>query len=239
MIRHQQHPLDPCYERLIRAAEHLTEFEVLLDEVRRNEAYEAGIEFDPLPPYCIKKVNLPGQTFFDMRFGVLVGEIFYNLRSSLDYLIYELARHDSGRAQMDTQFPICDCARDFSNQKKRRLKGVSDEHIAAIERLQPFNGCAWTGQFRDHSNADKHRELVPINGKSTITVHSGLEKDLDSCRGYERKVAHPELGKPEVPLKVHVRLAVAFPGGGEISDIVQNLNAEIKSVLDSFRSDFI
>jgi hypothetical protein len=38
----------------------------------------------------------------------LVGEICYNLRSALDYLVFELAKHDSGTRQENTQFPIAE-----------------------------------------------------------------------------------------------------------------------------------
>jgi hypothetical protein len=38
--------------------------------------------------------------------SIVVGEICYNLRAALDYLVYELARLDSGCIQNGTQFPI-------------------------------------------------------------------------------------------------------------------------------------
>jgi len=76
-----------------------------------------------------------------IRFGTLVGEITYNLRCALDYLIYALAVLDSGSDEKGTQFPILDAAKDFAGRGKTMLKGLNAAHVAAIERLQPYQGC--------------------------------------------------------------------------------------------------
>jgi len=71
--------------------------------------------------------------------GILVGEVIYNLRAALDYLIYELAFLDSFKIQEGTQFPIEDTKRRWQvaafGTKKRpaRLVGISGRHKAAIE----------------------------------------------------------------------------------------------------------
>jgi hypothetical protein len=71
----------------------------------------------------------------DILIPILIGEIAYNLRSSLDYLVFELARFDSGAVQDNTQFPIDDTPKKFKGHIASRLKGLCPTHIAAIEQL--------------------------------------------------------------------------------------------------------
>src|SRR5689334_11619575 len=91
------------------------------------------------------------------RASVVVGEIVYNLRAALDYLVYVPAEQDSGARQSGTQFPIEDSQQGFTAHRPTRLKGVSDEHAAVIRQFQPYRGCEWTRTLRDLSNPDKHR----------------------------------------------------------------------------------
>jgi hypothetical protein len=118
------------------------------------------------------------------RASMLAGEIVYNLRAALDYLIYVLATNDSGTPQSGTQFLIEDTQQGFTSRSKRYLKGLTDEHVAIVRQFQPFKGCHWTGLLRDLSNPDKHRELVSVDvdfnptALLTITQH-GPETDAD------------------------------------------------------------
>ena len=47
---------------------------------------------------------------------ILIGEIVYNLRAALDYLVYELAHLDSGRIIDMTQFLIEESPEDFNKK---------------------------------------------------------------------------------------------------------------------------
>src|SRR5436305_13077108 len=92
--------------------------------------------------------------------GVLIGEIVQNLRTSLDYLIHRLAWYDAGPdAERKTQFPIEDKPEVFKGRKRTHLEGLTADHIAAIERLQPYNGVKWLAALRDLFNGDKHSVL--------------------------------------------------------------------------------
>jgi hypothetical protein len=232
------HPLDSCFERLKRADEHLLDFNSRVETMLMKQAYAVGIKLDQNPPHHIIEVTLPPETFFDMRFGVLVGEIFYNLRCSLDYLIFELAKLDSGVEQDGTQFPIVDTKKDFEGRAARWLKGMNNGHIAAIERLQPYNGCSWTKRLRECSNADKHRHLVQAGGTATINVHSSLEKDLARCWGYDRQIPHPAAGQPPVKMKVYPSGGVTFPDGATVPETVEEIKAQVAHTLIAFKPDF-
>jgi len=79
-----------------------------------------------------------------LELAVRVGEMIYNLRAALDYVVFEIAHHDSGVKQNGTQFPVEDRPEGFAGRRKSFLKGVSDEHVALIESYQPYEGCRWT-----------------------------------------------------------------------------------------------
>src|SRR5262249_18516344 len=103
-----------------------------------------------------------------------VGETIYNLRSALDYLVYELFYLDTGappRRQHLTQFLIVDTPQAWNahipnsktTSKKRRvmwLYKLSPSHQADLYRLQPCSGCTWTKVLSELSNPDKHRRLT-------------------------------------------------------------------------------
>jgi hypothetical protein len=97
------------------------------------------------------------------RLGAIAGDVLNNLRPTLDYLVYALAYLDSGGKPQDgTQFPICDKASFFKEKKGIWLKGLSPEHVATIEGLQPYDGRKeqiWLRWLRDLHNPDKHRHL--------------------------------------------------------------------------------
>ena len=233
------HPLDGCFERVRRADEHFAELQREIAIVFEKQANSVGIQFDPNPPYRIVKVWLPPETFFGMHIGTLTGEIFYNLRTALDYLIFELAKFDSGIEQSGTQFPIMDAKQDFDGRGKAAfLKGVNPTHIACIERLQPYNGCDWTRRLRDCSNADKHRHFIASAGDSRVTVHSSLERDdLVRIRGFERKAPHPLTGRG-VDVKVHIAGQITFPDGAPVRDTIEEIKTEVANTLVAFKPDF-
>jgi hypothetical protein len=233
------HPLDACFERLKRVDEHLADFKSCVETMLMKQAYAVAIQLDPKPPYHVIKVTLPPETFFHMRFGVLIGEIFYNLRCSLDYLVFELAKLDSGVEQDGTQFPIVDSKKGFEGRVKGPwLRGISAAHLAEIERLQPYNGCNWTKRLRDCSNPDKHRHLVSAGGNAAIHVHSSLEKDLARCLGHEREIPHPVAGQPPVKMKVYPTGDITFDDGASVSKTVEELKTQIANTLTVFKPEF-
>jgi hypothetical protein len=239
MSDYVRHPLDPCFARVRRADEHLVDLKRLFAEVQVRQANAVEIEFDPNPPYSILGAKQPPETFIGMNFPIRIGEICYNLRSALDYVIFELAKLDSGVEQSGTQFPIMDAEQDFEGRGKGAfLKGVNLIHVARIERLQPYTGCNWTRNLRDTSNPDKHRHFLKMKGDVTATVHSSLDRSTDLSRiiGYERNAPHPTLGP--VKVKVHLATSLAFTDGTPVTETLEEIKSEVASTLRYFKSEF-
>lgn len=104
------------------------------------------------------------------RLPIIIGDCIQNLRSSLDYLVWELvlaAKNVPGKHNM---FPICKTLDAFNNQvtKQRRLDGVAPDAVAEIESLQPYHEgqdfdktVLWV--IEDFCNINKHRRLLVIS----------------------------------------------------------------------------
>src|ERR1700722_2069935 len=231
------HPLDSCTERVRRADEHLADLKAAFDAIFVLQANSIGIEFDPKPPYHLVKVSRPKETFFGMSIAILIGEICYNLRSALDYLVFELAKLDSGSEQNGTQFPIEDTVKGFRHRIKRGwLNGINSTHVAAIERLQPYNGCQWTKNLRDASNPDKHRHFVKAGGNFVATVHSSLQIDLSRVVGHARTETHPVIGP--VNVKVHMAGSIAFADKTPVIETLEEIKTQIANTLIEFKTEF-
>jgi hypothetical protein len=240
MVNYGVDPLDGAVEREIRAEEHLVELEREIFRVFERQANTVTFDIDPDPPYGAINVGQPPETFYGMRIGILVGEICYNLRSALDYLVFELAKLDSGVEQSGTQFPIMDAPENFNGRGKIAfLKGINASHVAAIEALQPYRGCTWTGRLRDFSNEDKHRQFIVSGGHANVHVWSSLNTDLSKIGGltFDRTAPHPLTGA-EVKVKVHIAGSVAFDNGAAIIETVRELKNEVARCLVSFKLDF-
>lgn len=114
---------------------------------------------------------------FPAHWPLLLGEIIYNLRSSMDHAVYELTILNIGHELEGTEFPVfTDPAVYFEKKKgagdpsKRSgiydIRGLTAKTQAVIEIFQPFNvknlpvgGMSTMGLLNEMCNIDKHRTL--------------------------------------------------------------------------------
>src|SRR5262249_37937182 len=96
------HPLDHAVARVTRGEEHHRD--LIRRKARRGQAQSEAIKVGPHPTDA-KQIVVDRQRDLplDPMFGILVGEVCYNLRAALDYLVFELAKLDSGAEQEQTQ----------------------------------------------------------------------------------------------------------------------------------------
>jgi hypothetical protein len=106
--------------------------------------------------------------------GVHVGEMFHNIRSALDQLMFVLVRDNSNEPGKHTQFPIYNGELEWINNIEQRdvttrglppTEGVSDEILAILKQVQPYH-VAHKKRMEETllpllrmSNTDKHRTL--------------------------------------------------------------------------------
>lgn len=244
------HPLDGAYQRVSRAKQHLTglkrEMTIFWRTFRPPQGY-----IDPRGGGTITLEY--NRNVVPQKFGILVGEIIYNLRAALDYLVYELAILDSRQIQDRTQFPIEDTLKDWKLRadgiKRGKipdwgcyLRGVSSSHKVAIKLLQPCFSCEWTGILKSISNPDKHRTLTIIRPMSTLsvkTVGKGLVVINPAKEGKTtllRVRSHPKDGSMDV--NANVSFDIAFADKTPVVETLQNLLSQVTQVLDQFKTEF-
>lgn len=108
-----------------------------------------------------------------IELSAIVGDCLHNLRSALDYLVWQLVlSNPPSQPNRRNMFPICGTPKDFESQVKgKRLAGVHREAIKIIESLQPYNNPDHPLALLDSLyNADKHRDL-----NYTLSVASDLQ----------------------------------------------------------------
>jgi hypothetical protein len=239
------HPLDGAFQRINRAEEHLSELKQRLDDFRQRYLDAATIRFDPDPPYHAHPIHpsLTPQT--EHIVSIVLGEICYNLRSALDYLVYELALLDSGSIQHRTQFPITDTPEKFAGSAKSKLIGISSSHVSAIEELQPYRGCTWPKVLRTLSNPDKHKMLTPRGGSFQIeVVPDGFVPSFSPFVHTIRHLKRPDGLDVDVQLIASIQIIVpvintsTIPIGDVIEETVEKLIAQVRGTLEKFKAEF-
>lgn len=145
---------------------------------RHIQALQAELEgyFKGNPGKMVREPNTPDDvavfTFrspgpIPARFGLIIGDCLQNLRSSLDYLVWELVLVANKQPTKNNMFPICSTRERFQEavDKRDRLLGIAPEAVALIESLQPYH----LGQdfekatllvLDDLANINKHRRIL-------------------------------------------------------------------------------
>lgn len=181
--------------RLSRAREHLDtlkgEIEVVLNE-RHPYATRIG-KIDPQSGWC--SIYLTPRDLREPHLGIVFGEVTYNLRSALDYLVTALADASGVRVTTKHQFPIFDILCDYERvigtagalKERGPLAGIGFG-VDLIEQLQPYHrqpdphaDPLW--HVHRFSNADKHREIsayMPMLGAGQVRLlaHDGTVVEM-------------------------------------------------------------
>jgi hypothetical protein len=221
--------LDGAYLRIDRANHHLEEIKIFQDNLPRPVVdREMGNIPLSYPHVATDNVTVSlAEQEVSAIVSILVGETVYNLRSALDYLVFELAFLDSGSIQNGTQFPIESSPQGWKRRlspnrfgNPGKVQFLSVAHQAAIERLQPYNGVTWTKTLADISNPDKHRRLVGIN--------PSLQNDAI--------MLNPKTG--EMNVNPNLATLIAFDKGGLVVETLEILQSQVSHVLDSFKPEF-
>jgi hypothetical protein len=159
-------PRDPSLTnpraKLSRAGEHLDALHNDLAAYSERQPHSLGINGEIDHGWKLLRFSITEQP--PIRLGLLLGDFIHNLRSALDNLVCQLALLGGAESCNTTQFPICDTPELFTEARERgRLAGVRPEHVASIERFQPYQGQHMTHRalvaVRDFDNIDKHQSI--------------------------------------------------------------------------------
>jgi hypothetical protein len=108
------------------------------------------------------------------HFGLICGDCLQCLRSSLDYLVWELVEAAGKPTHKQLMFPVSLIAKDYKSEltKRHRLDGVDPTAISIIDTLQP---CVSDDPERSPlamldalTNLNKHRRIILTSLAGTI-----------------------------------------------------------------------
>lgn len=223
--------------RYNRAREHLADINGILETFRaKPQEIGAKIELEKPDMFLeLRDVPIP----YDLP--IRVGEMVYNLRATLDYLIFALAWHDTGveptgKWARALQFPVESDIKVFEGRRPRFLEGVSDPHIAMIREYQPAKGCAWTEVLVGISDADKHRHLSVFAGSydhrtgEWVSVTTPIPEAVPDDSGLY------DLG--EMNMDTYATLDVAFVDGRLVTQTLEELQTQVRALLLRFAREF-
>jgi hypothetical protein len=155
--------LHPVQCKIYRAHAHLQSFHAERLRYFSSKPNEVVMNVN-LERNAVESVSGP----IPIRIPLIIGACVQNLRSSLDYLVWEMILAAQQTPTDKNQFPICSEHKRFTEAvKKGRLGGLGDEAIAAIERLRPYHGTEAFGAhplwvINELTNINKHRHILVL-----------------------------------------------------------------------------
>jgi hypothetical protein len=248
------HPLDGSRAKIERAGDHLETLDSALTRFAKEGGFRIAGEPDldtgeyVMRIYSERQPPVPPPS----RTSAILGDALNNLRSALDYVIWQLALAPSKK----NQFPICDTPKLFKAKRERYLATVPEQHWAKIESYQPYHGqgreaLAVLAKLND---ADKHRLLLPgaitpsprkgkftISGVDSITVSGRDWVPFEDGAELYRLRIEPHAGS-NVNVKAEVPHTIVFADpesgvGVSIADL-RKLLISVSNIVESFVPDF-
>jgi hypothetical protein len=141
------------------------EVEFVLERASEHLEWLRGLVRHPDPNLIPEKHGWIVEESFDV-FGanlrIRIGECASSLRNALNYLMCVFAEQDSKRVGKQVQFPIESTPEDFAGKRDRFLEGISNEHVACIERFQPYYAGDWIKDLQKLSNWYRHSGLIKV-----------------------------------------------------------------------------
>jgi len=156
--------------KLFRAKEHLDQLQVETQGYFQSNPAKIVRQQEGPPDEYIGKVVTDAP--IPKRIPLIIGDSLQNLRSALDYLVWELVLAAKNTPNHNNMFPICTTPEAFNGQVARhRLDGVPPNAIAEIDALQPYHEEDAHGHVLamvdDLCNINKHRRIL------TTTLYGG------------------------------------------------------------------
>lgn len=165
-------PFAACWHRWDRANKHRASLSEIWNGYIAQHPYDFSLDGQGDGTYIVRVWQ---ETPMPPDFAVIMGEWLYNLRSTLDYVIWATAVHESGqrpppREEQQLQYPIYDTDKAWRNNLYR-LQSLADHHRKMLHTMQPFNSdlnANYLGWINRLARIDRHRRL--IDGTACLAV---------------------------------------------------------------------
>ena len=144
--------------------------------------------FDRKTGHFVIKLRHPNESNVRGSPVVLVTQIVESLRTSLDYMVFELSvLNTPDLNQRVPQFVIADSESDFNRQAKTRLRYLTAEQKSVVEQIQPYNGNGMLGLLGEMAIQGKHRRLLSLQNVTGLDIYFAdiaKQGDYEDCFVY-------------------------------------------------------
>jgi hypothetical protein len=184
-----QHRLAGAIEKFNRAKEQFDELRSEMDAFFNKEPkpHTSAGQFDSEAWEWVEEFQILEDT--PVRLGVILGDVLHNLRSCLDHIVWQVTLLDGNTPDDRTQFPIASKSEaQFQTMADERIPGLSQEHRAMVQRVQPYHrgdeaSLHPLSVLADLSNIDKHRIVHPMHSFSDMDAGKVLDEIAGSYQG--------------------------------------------------------
>jgi len=196
-----------------------------------------------------------------VELGLIFGDWLYSLRSALDNMIAPLIELNGKQPGRRRSFPVFDSERSFERAGRNRIAGVSDDHAARIEVLQPYPGRSdpiieALALVDDLGNLDKHRAIHPVlaggytaasisgmvrgvpQGVEVTGTYTGYGKRLGDGAEFARLRFEPDRPMPQIEVESKLPIGAALSDRGLRGTALPEIRAHICAIVDRFAPDF-
>ena len=117
--------------------------------------------------------------------SVFVAQIAENLRTSLDYMVFELSKMNNPNLnERVPQFPISNSKKSFTRQEKSSLSYLSNEQIKFIDGMQPYKQDNILRILGEMTRPTKHRHLLYLRDNTGFDIYLSEITKKDEYKGY-------------------------------------------------------
>ena len=256
--RRQPPSLDGCRRKVERAKHHIENITADARSFLASCGYRFRRDHQGDPPSLIltvEQINLPQ---VPEQFSIVAGEAIYQLRTTLDHLVFELIRSQNQVPTRKNSWPILTKKHMMAFEGK--TKGVSPSALKLIESLQPYqmgvrykDHTLW--RLRELNDWDKHNFVI----RTFLAAHHGIEIKWTDDAGRLQKLSMsrsenikrgdefcigPRMGiRPETEVDLKTSSFIVFEDiagfhSEPIGTTLDELADEVARIVESFSDEF-
>jgi hypothetical protein len=148
-----------------RARIHAESFDVVAQEIFNRRPFELVGDIED--GWFVSRWKQNGDYPNFEPLSLIFGDMLYNLRASLDYIVWQLVLVNGRKPDPgNTGFPCIRNAKDWKSAVGSQLRGVDKRWVYEIKQLQPFDP-------RHHENTVFH-PLALLNDANNVSKHQLL-----------------------------------------------------------------
>lgn len=156
-------PFEACWFRWERADSHRRDMVKVWNDYVARDPHDITLVHQGEGVHVVRVIQ---EEPVPADFAGLFGEWLYNLRASLDYIVWAAAAYTSGRlpppSEGALQYPIYDDEATW-NRNAYRIKGLPEYQQRRLRQMQPFESdpdANFLGWINRLARVDRHRTLV-------------------------------------------------------------------------------